>query len=284
MHDWKHVFSRPGRIRLYIIHTGNVHMDGNIHLNKKSPVFKTKPRDTRYNPVYCFLIAHPDRGLVLIDTGIHPDFCRKPTGNFGWLLGRIIKIKTHRGGDVISQINSIGLSAQDIEHIVMTHLHPDHSSGLPLFEKCSRCTVYTDIDEYKTATSPFGISRGYLKEHLLGMKIQHFNYTLNLKPFSHVSDFFGDQSLLIIRTPGHTRGHVSVLLNMQAGPLLLTADAAHRHENLAEQVPTVGEYRTSLDTIRRLVEYMNEYPEIRAIYSHDPDQINGLKLFPDYYE
>lgn len=284
MNDWKQIFTRPGGIRLYVIHTGNVHMDGNIHFNKKSPDFKTKPRDTRYNPVYCFLIAHPERGFVLIDTGIHPDFCQKATGNFGLLLGRLIKIRTEKGRDVISQINSIGLSAHDIKHIVMTHLHPDHSSGLPLFNKCAQCIVYTDIDEFRAASSLFGMFQGYLKEYHKGMKIQHFDYALKLKPFDLVSDFFGDESVFIIKTPGHTRGHVSVLLNMKDGPVLLTSDAAHRHDNLAEQIPTVGEYHPSLATLRRLVEYMDVYPATRVIYSHDPDQINRLKLFPEYYE
>lgn len=284
MNDWKQVFERPCGIKLYVIHTGNVHMDGNIHFNKKSPVFKTKPKDTRYNPVYCFLIDHPEKGLALIDTGIHPDFCRQATGNFGRLLGKLIKIKTETGLDVISRINSIGLSAHDIKYIVMTHLHPDHSSGLPLFKKCTQCTVYTDIDEFNSARSLFGVLQGYLKEHHRGMKIKHFDYALKLKPFDQVADFFRDGSVLIIKTPGHTAGHVSVLLNMKEAPVFLTGDAAHRHENLVEEIPTVGKYHPSLTTLRRIGEYMQQFPTTMVIYSHDPDQTSRLKLFPEYYE
>lgn len=234
--------------------------------------------------MYAFLIHHPERGFALIDTGVHPDFCRKPTGNFGWLLGRLIKIKTGRGRDVISQINSIGLSAHDIKHIIMTHLHPDHSSGLPLFNDCAQCTVYADTGEIRSARSLFGMFRGYLKEHHQGAQIRPFDYALKLNPFDQVMDFFGDQSVFIVRTPGHTRGHVSVLLNMRGGPVFLTADAAHRHDNLAGEIPTAGDYHPSLATLRRIGEYMREHPSTRVIYSHDPDQVERLKLFPEYYE
>lgn len=284
MKDFKNFFDMPHNIRLYVIHTGYVHMDGNIHINKKSPVFKNKPADSRYNPSYCFLLTHPKMGHILIDTGLHPDFCLKETGNFGRLLGKIIKVKTEKGQDVISRISSLGLSVQDIGYIIMTHLHSDHASGLPLFEDCSRCAVYADGDEIRAANSPLCLLRGYVKGHFKNMNIRHFNYSSALYPFEQVSDIFGDGSVFIIRTSGHTPGHVSVLLNMKNGPLLLTGDAAHRQENIAERVPTVGDYRSGLASINKLKQFLNEYPTTRVIYSHDPDQIGSLKLSPDYYE
>lgn len=284
MNGWKEVFQRPHDLRLYVIHTGNVHMKGNIHFHKKSPAFNTKPKDPRYNPVYSFLIVHPQRGLILIDTGIHPDFNTQATGNFGCLIGTLIKVKTDNGMDVISQIKSIGLNAKNIKHIVMTHLHPDHTSGLPQFKNNAECLVYIDIDEYHAARSYFGLFRGYLTKHLKGLTIQHFEYPLTHKPLEQAADLFGDESVFIIKTSGHTTGHISILLNLKGEPVLLTADAAHRHENLAEQIPTVGEYGSSLRTLKQLGEFVEAYPSTRVIYSHDPEQIKQLKLIPEYYE
>lgn len=284
MTDWEQIFMEPHNMRLYIVHTGNVHMKGDIHINKKSPAFKTRTVDTRYNPVYCFLIHHPTRGYILVDTGIHPDFCRHPTGNFGKLVGSLIKVKTEPRQDVISQIRSIGVSPQDITSIIMTHLHPDHTSSLPLFRNQTRCTVYVDTEEFKAATSLLGIFQGYLKEHFQTTSIKHYVYNSVLPPFSFVSDIFGDKSVFIIKTPGHTRGHASVLLNLKDGPVLLTADTAHRQMNLAELIPTVGDYMPSLDSVKQLSHFINDHPSTRVIYSHDPDQIKDIKLFPQYYE
>jgi glyoxylase-like metal-dependent hydrolase (beta-lactamase superfamily II) len=219
-----------------------------------------------------------------VDAGIHPDFCVKVSGNFGRLLGKMIKIKTGQGRDVLSQIKQIGLEAANIKAIIMSHLHPDHSSGLPLFQGNPHCTVYADEREYKKAESPGGIFQGYLKAHYKGLVIQPFTCFTGIEPFDQVSDFFGDESVFIIRTPGHTAGHISVLLNMQGGPVLLTVDAAHRQENLTGQIPTVGDYRQSLASLQKLQAFTSAHPATRVIYAHDPDQINGLKLFPEYYE
>jgi len=283
MKDFATVFQRPKGMRLYIIHTGNVHMNGNIHFNKKSPLFPTKPIDTRFNPVYCYLIEHPKHGFCLIDTGIHSDFVTNKIGNFGPLVGKIIQVKTQKGMDVLSQIASIGLGVKDIRHIVMTHLHPDHSSGLPLL-KDSGCMIYTDYKELKTASSPLGMMNGYLKKHWQGFQIEFFKYNLTIPSFDKVADLFGDESIFVISTYGHTEGNVSILLNMEGGPVLLTGDAAHRRDNLMSRIPTKGDYSTGLISINQLADFVEANPLINVLYSHDPQQFNELKLFPEYYE
>ena len=71
MHDWREYFESPTPLRLYVMHTGEVRSVGTPHLNPKSPNFKKMPKTDEYNPVFAFLVEHPQKGLVLLDTGLH---------------------------------------------------------------------------------------------------------------------------------------------------------------------------------------------------------------------
>lgn len=284
MKDWQNYFDRPMGLKLYVIHTGNVHMAGTIHYNPKAPAFKSKPDDNRFNPVLCYLIEHPLKGYILIDTGLHPSFAIQPTGNFGWLLGRIIKVKTSVGLDVPSQLKNIGLSATDITTVILSHLHPDHLGGLPLLARNMNLSVHADKKEIAIAQSPLGLFNGYIGKHINKFTVTAFDYSLSVPPFDQACDLFGDGSLWVVGTPGHTPGHVSIILNMLQGPFLLTADAAHRASNLDEMIPPKGDYDQAMKSLKSIHSFLTEFPSTRVIYSHDPDQISRLKTLPEYYE
>lgn len=283
MKIWKDFFKHPSPMKLYVLHTGNIHMAGNIHFNKKSPAFKSKPIDNRFNPVLAFLVKHPSQGYVLLDTGIHSSFSKNASGNFGWLLSSMVKVKTSAGMDVPSQLYRLGVPFDEITHILLSHLHLDHPSGLPSFKSDRPPLVHVDAAELKIAYSPFGLFLGYIRKHLEGFKIQPLSYSGPVAPFDEVCDLFNDGSILVVKTPGHTPGHISVILNMQSGPLLLTFDAAHRKANLDEGIPTKGVYEQGLESIKRLQALVREFPSMNIIFGHDPDQIGSLKISPDYY-
>ena len=86
-----------------------------------------------------------------------------------------------------------------------------------------------------------------------------------------------------MKTPGHTPGHVSILLNMVEGPLLLTFDAAHRESNIEELIPPKGDYAPALESVKAIRSFIESYTGTRIIFGHDPDQLSGLKLLPNYY-
>lgn len=283
MKTWKEYFKHPTPMKLYVLHTGNVHMAGNIHFNKKSPLFKSKPVDTRFNPVLAFLVKHPTQGYVLLDTGVHSSFATHPSGNFGWLLASMVKIKALPGMDAKSQCAALGVSPGDITHVLLSHLHLDHPSGLPGFKTGNPPVVHADGEEFKIANSPFGLFQGYIRRHLEGFSITPLAYSGPVAPFDQVCDLFNDGSILAVKTPGHTPGHVSVVLNMQKGPVLLTFDAAHRRANIEEGIPTKGVYEQGLESVKRLHTFVKEFPSMTVIFGHDPDQIGSLKLSPDYY-
>ncbi len=266
------------------MHTGYVHMSGNIHVNKKDPRFKSRPKDTRFNPVFSYLVEHPEQGYLLLDTGLHPSFSERKRGNFGALLGRIVKTRVEKGKDVASQLKLMNLSVSNIRNIVLSHLHLDHSSGLPLFKGQPGVKVYIDRSEMDTARSRFSLFKGYIGAHLAGFDIRPLDFPLSIHPLGAVSDFFNDGSVFVIRTAGHSPGHVSILLNDSQSPILLTFDAAHRKSNLEEELPPIGHYASAMESVKQLKALLTRFPDIRVIYGHDPEQLPSLRLAPRAYE
>lgn len=283
MKSWEDYLERKVPLKLYVMRTGYLHMSGNIHFNKRDPRFKSKPKDTRFNPVFSYLVKHPDKGFLLLDTGLHPSFAEQKTGNFGPLLGRMVKTRVEKGQDIASQLRSMGVCLGDIQHIVMSHLHLDHPSSLPLFRGLPGVRVHIDKSELALARSALSLFKGYIKGHLDGLHWHYLDYPLSIPPFPAVADFFNDGSVFVIRTPGHTPGHVSVLLNAAGGPILLTFDAAHRKSNIEEELPPIGDYPGSMQTIKNLKELLTRVPNMRLICGHDPDQLSELRLAPENY-
>ncbi|MEW6262294.1 MAG: N-acyl homoserine lactonase family protein [Thermodesulfobacteriota bacterium] len=284
MTEWESYFKNPQPLKVYVLHTGYVHMSGNIHFNKKSPKFKTLPKDNRFNPVFSFLVQHPVRGRLLLDTGLHPSFARSSHGNFGRLLGSMVKTKAEPGQDVVSQMKKIGLEPKDVGLVILSHLHLDHPSSLPEFRDVAGLTVFAGQPELDILRGAFGLFKGYLKGHLAGLDVRPIAFDLSLPPFDRVWDVFRDGSVLVLSTPGHTPGHVSALINARGGPILLTFDAAHRRANLTEDVPPIGDYPQASQSLRHIKAFLERYPHTRTFFAHDPDQLKELKLCPQYYD
>ena len=283
MFEWKSRFTAPVRLKLYVMHTGEVRTKGNIHFNPQSPKFKKMPREERFNPVFAFLVRHPDKGLLLLDTGLHHSFIGSRSGNFGKVLGMMVRGRTVAGKDIRSQLNAMGSGPEDVRYILLSHLHLDHPSGLPYFAGLPNVKVYVDTEELRSAGTPFSFLKGYVKSHLKGIDFQRIPYGPGAPPFERACDFFGDGSVFIVRTPGHTKGHSSVILNATDGPILLTFDAVHRRSNVDEGIPPSGDYREALSTMSDIESFMKEFPQTRVVFGHDPDQLGNLVLAPGHY-
>lgn len=281
MTDIRELLAHPNALKLYVMRTGSVHMSGNIHFNKKSPRFKSMPKDERFNPVLAFLLEHPEKGWTLMDTGLDACFCESSRGNFGPLLGRVVKTKAEKGDDVVSQLATLGVSPSEVPYVIMSHLHLDHASSLRRFNQGSE--IYVDAEELSAASSPLGTTGGYIKGFLEGLNVKPFAYDGSFGQFRQACDFFSDGSVFVLRAAGHTKGNVAVLLNARKGPILLTFDAAHRKANIDEGIPPKGDYDMAMASLNNIKSLLEELPETRVIYGHDPDQLPGLELLPVFY-
>jgi len=226
-----------------------------------------------------FLIEHPGAGPLLVDTGFHASVAVDQRTSFNRAQMRLLPMRMTAGQDVPAQLRERGIEPEQISTILMTHLHNDHASGIPQFPQA---TFLTTNIEWKVASN--GTWRdGYFHKHFdLPLDWRTVNYAApdvaGHGPFNRSVDVFGDGAVRLLFTPGHTRGHQSVLLRLTGGELLLTADAAYTRRSIEEElVPIfcVDEhlYRRSLTEIRA---YVAGTPEAIVICGHDPERWPGL--------
>lgn len=161
-------------------------------------------------PVYCFLVEH-QKGNVLIDTGFFKDFEKT------W--GRRLKYyKPILENDIVEYIKGKKLR---IDFIINTHLHIDHCENNEHFRGAK---IIVQKKEFASACNP----RPY---HVLAYP-DKISRKLDYKLISGNLDLFGDGSVKIIKTPGHTEGHQSVLLNIGGKKIFIAGDACYTSENL----------------------------------------------------
>ncbi|HEX8102385.1 MAG TPA: N-acyl homoserine lactonase family protein [Solirubrobacteraceae bacterium] len=240
------------------------------------PLGRGVPAD-RYErcPIGAFLVEHPERGPVLIDTGMHPDVARHPERNLG-RAGALLARGVRMGDEehVPAQLRARGIDPADVELVVMTHLHPDHTSAMSVLP---RARFVVARDEWRAARGRLAVLGGYLGRHLPDeSRVQLVDLALHGRPwegFERTLDLLGDGSLRLVSTPGHTVGHLSVVVATGDGPAFVLGDAVYTLRNLRDDVLP---WRTasdgaSLETMRRLRAFAERRPGIPLIPTHDPD-------------
>jgi glyoxylase-like metal-dependent hydrolase (beta-lactamase superfamily II) len=223
-------------------------------------------------PIIAFLVEHPDRGPIVIDTGFDPSVAEDPSRSLGRAGARIFSpIRMTAAGPVSAQLRARGIDPTDVGLVVMTHLHFDHASGIGQFPNAEFV-----VERREHAAAAAGLRKGYVPSHLGATSRWRLLDVASAPPgdgFDHAHDLLGDGSVRLVFTPGHTDGHCSVLLETATGPLLLTADAAYAQRTLDERlVPLLvtgsrQEYRSSLE---QLAAWSAAHPGAPVICGHDP--------------
>ncbi|MCW2528849.1 MAG: beta-lactamase domain protein [Pseudonocardiales bacterium] len=215
-------------------------------------------------PAPSFLIEH-ERGLVLFDTGIAPDAAEDPSGVFGDLLPVSGLTSFSDAQRVDRQIEAAGFSVTDVTHVVISHAHFDHAGGLHLFPTAK---LFAGAGELPNAFWPH--SPLYCGHFRLADLEPTRGFDWNSLPGDH--DVFGDGSIQILATPGHTPGHLSLLVRLPDGSLILTGDATHLRFGWINGVHMGFDFSgeqaiRSLQRLRRIAD-----AEAAAVWiNHDPD-------------
>jgi glyoxylase-like metal-dependent hydrolase (beta-lactamase superfamily II) len=151
----------------------------------------------------------------------------------------------------------------------MTHLHFDHAGGTAQFPDATFVVSRPEWDD------PPSTLKGTYAHHRDQVDDWR-TYELPEQPweqFSRTVDLFGDGSVRLVATPGHTPGHVSVALRLAGGrTCLLVADAAYARRSLDDRdvpliCPDVKAYLRSLDELRA---YAAAHPDALVVCGHDP--------------
>jgi glyoxylase-like metal-dependent hydrolase (beta-lactamase superfamily II) len=238
------------------------------------------PSAWQWVPVPAFLVEHPEAGPVLIDTGLHPSVAVNGRGNLG-PFGIVQQMRMEEGWSVRDRLRERAIDLADVGVVVITHLHVDHVSAV---EDLPDATFVVDGREWKAACEG-GLLQGYrhqLFDHALDWRTLDFAAVGvdSFASFGWSYDLFGDGSVRVLSTPGHSAGHCSVLLRLSDNrELLVTGDAAYslrtvRDDLLPMFCADVHLYRRSLGEIRR---YMDLTPDAVVIAGHDAEEWSKLE-------
>ena len=231
-------------------------------------------------PIVAFLVEHPGAGPVLIDTGLHPSVAVKPVESFGRLGVLAFRDLVMDAGQAVpAQLRERGIAHAQVRTVVMTHLHIDHASAISEFPEA---TFVVSRAEWEAATSQ-GQLHGYVKrqfDHAFDYRLLDFEGpdAGSFSGFARSFDLFGDGSVRAVYTPGHTLGHMSVVLRTARGEVLVAGDAIYLRRTLDDtHLPYRSEdehlFRRSL---RELQQYVRETPDAVVIPGHDWEEWQKL--------
>jgi glyoxylase-like metal-dependent hydrolase (beta-lactamase superfamily II) len=227
-------------------------------------------------PIVAFLLEHPTAGPVLVDTGFQRIVAEGPSrertrnlGRVGRLMARDLRMEPRQC--VAEQLQARGIEESDLALIVMTHLHFDHASALCDFPAA---TVLVSAPEWAAAHGRYPFMHGYVPAQLSpapSYRTIEFAPGAPGDPFAHALDVFGDGSLRLVFTPGHTRGHVSLLARLSDREALLTGDAAYTFATLrAGARPWLIEDAQAFErSVVALAEWDRAHPDAIVIPGHD---------------
>ena len=217
-------------------------------------------------PIACYLIRTSDT-LVLFDTGVAP---RAVPG-----LMRNDPLARFTDDDLlVHRLDALGVTADDVDSVVLSHLHFDHAGGAALFPK-SELAVQKDEYAYAQYPASFFESFYYRKNFdLPGYRWRLLDGDAELVP-----------GVTVLRSDGHTPGHQSLLVELpETGPVILAADACYWQEHLeGDRVPGVVWNPTlALHSLKRL-RTIARLVGARVFPGHDPVFWQHVKRAPDAY-
>ncbi|HEU4976092.1 MAG TPA: N-acyl homoserine lactonase family protein [Baekduia sp.] len=232
-------------------------------------------------PCLAFVVRHPEAGTIVVDTGFHADAVRAPRREFGALLSVPFRALTPAAEPFDAQLRQRSVDPAAIRQVVMTHLHLDHTSGLRLLPEAE---VVCDRREWEAAHRRGAAARGYVAHHLTPVagRLRLLDVERDGAPadgFAHTVDLLGDGSVVLLSTPGHTPGHLSVLLRLaDGGQVLLAGDAVYARASVDDgALPLLTDddeaYRAS---VARLRAFAAAKPDVPIVPSHDPGAWRAL--------
>jgi N-acyl homoserine lactone hydrolase len=224
-------------------------------------------------PVVAFYVEHPEAGGFLIDTGFHPSVADDPKQSLGGLNARALGDIEMRPEDAVpARLRALGVEPEEVGLVVMTHLHMDHASAISEFPNA---VFFVTAAEWETAHS-----QGPLHGYVRGQYDHPFEYrTLDFEDgdsdsyssFGRSFDLFGDGSVRLVYTPGHTLGHMSVVLRLKGREALVAGDAIYTMRTLSHaHLPyRMADQHLFARSLREIQLYAREAPDAVVIPGHD---------------
>jgi N-acyl homoserine lactone hydrolase len=254
------ISARAGEVeRLYIIDCGFAHAEDQ---SRWSPgVGVDVPIDFSDS---CYLVHHSSAGYLLWDTGITDRLAALPQGQ----AVPPLRQTWYRNKPLVATLAAIGLTPADVRYLAISHIHPDHIGNVDAFPDS---TLIMQRREWEVA---------------MASPQKPFNPDHKFELLDGDRDLFGDGSLMILSTSGHTTGHQSLLVHLnKTGYVLLTGNAVHFQSNWDNRrVPGFNaDHQLSLASMDKLARIADE-KHAQLWINHDKPSSDGRRHAPEFYE
>jgi glyoxylase-like metal-dependent hydrolase (beta-lactamase superfamily II) len=215
----------------------------------------------------CWIIRHP-KGTLLWDTGLGDKIAANKNG-MDFELGHLQVDVTLQ-----DQLRTIGLTPADITYLSFSHVHSDHTGNANDFPGATWILSKAEIAWAESGTPHINLASFSAYK------------TAKTQMIEGDHDVFGDGSVRILKTPGHTPGHQALLVRLKkAGTVIISGDLFHVRDNYTfRRVPSFNVERAdTLASIDRISTILKN-TKGRLVVHHDPADIKALPAFPKYLE
>jgi glyoxylase-like metal-dependent hydrolase (beta-lactamase superfamily II) len=265
--------SLPGTLRLYVLDCGTHHIADPTGFGLDKAEVETADM-----ALACVLIAHP-KGLMIWDVGAVPDGAWAATGNPVKVSvvpsdGRERQVTMRK--PLLAQLAELGYSSNQVTYLALSHYHFDHTANANAFagstwlaRASDRDAMFADKLPFATQPSSYAALRNAKTMTITG---------------NH--DVFGDGTVVLKPTPGHTQGHQSLYGKLQnTGGVLLSGDLYHyRQSRTLQRVPKFDSNPEQSRATRAAAEDFLREAEAQLWIQHDYFENAKLKKAPSYYD
>jgi N-acyl homoserine lactone hydrolase len=210
-------------------------------------------------PVPAYLIVHP-QGKVLFDTGLNLAVRQEKERLLGPLAASQ-DIDFPDGADIASHLARLGVAPADIRYVVNSHLHYDHCGGNGFFPNA---TLIVHAKEWRAAHKKVTQDAGIYNP-------LDFAHMTTMHELDGELDLFGDGSVVVFPTPGHTPGHQSLRLKRENGDIVLAADCCYLKQTLDTMHLPASRYNAAQMTESLLLLRRMQAGGARIFFGHDAE-------------